>query len=73
MLRTWSGSILCLPMSNAEIIFSYGPTSVSPVLHTLSMVNAVPAVGLVPMAFNHQQTWYGNYILYAESYHVINV
>ena len=26
-----------------------------------------------PMAFNHQQTWYGNYILYAESYHVINV
>ena len=26
-----------------------------------------------PMAFNHQQTLYGNYILYAESYHVINV
>ena len=26
-----------------------------------------------PMAFNHQQTWYGNYILYAESYHVLNV
>ena len=48
MLRTWSGSILYLPMSNAEIIFSHGPTSVSPVLHTLSMVNAVPAVGLVP-------------------------
>ena len=26
-----------------------------------------------PMAFNHQQTWYGNYILYAASYHVLNM
>ena len=58
--------------ADAEIIFILGPTSVSLVLHT--GVWSILCLLLVwcPMAFNHQQTWYGNYILQAECYHVLN-